>query len=69
MKKQLVVAAVLVSGALSMAHAGEQEAVSGVAADAASTAAALATPGIAEANPQGWATQPIRQAIIEHEKM
>ena len=68
MKKQLVVAAVLVAGALSMAQAGEQEAGSGVAADAASTAAALATPGIAEANPLGWATLPIRLAVIEHAK-
>jgi hypothetical protein len=67
MKKQLVVAA-LVLNALSVAHASEQDAYAGVAADAASTAASLAVPGIAETNPLGWATLPIRLAVIEHAK-
>jgi hypothetical protein len=38
-----------------------------VAADAATTASALSVvPGAAEANPLGWATVPIRLAIIQH---
>jgi hypothetical protein len=40
-----------------------------VAADAATTAAALSSvPGAVEANPAGWLTIPIRLALIEHAK-
>jgi len=67
MTKHLIAAA-LALAAVSFAHAGEQEATLGVAADAATTAASLATPGLAETNPLGWATLPIRLAIIEHAK-
>jgi hypothetical protein len=67
MRKQLIAAA-LVTAFTCAAFAGEQEAYVGTAADAATTAAALATPGFAEANPLGWATVPIRMAIIEHAK-
>jgi hypothetical protein len=70
MKKQVIAAALaaLALGAASFAHAGEQEATLGVAADAATTAASLATPGLAETNPLGWATVPIRLAILQHAK-
>jgi hypothetical protein len=67
MRKQMV-AAVLSMAVASMAAAGEQDAYTGVAADAVSTGAALAAPGIGEANPLGWATVPIRIAIIQHAK-
>jgi hypothetical protein len=67
MRKQMI-AATLSMVLASMAAAGEQEAYVGVAADAVSTGAALATPGLAEANPLGWATVPLRMAIIEHAK-
>lgn len=40
----------------------------GVTADAVSTAATLAVPGIVEANPLGWATVPLRVAAIEYAK-
>jgi hypothetical protein len=67
MRKQLT--AVVISIAfVSAAAAGEQEAYVGTAADAATTGAALATPGLAETNPLGWATVPIRMALIEHAK-
>lgn len=39
-----------------------------VAADAVSTAVALAAPGVVELNPLGWATVPLRLAAIEHAK-
>lgn len=69
MRKQLTIVAVAVAlSAFSMAHAGEQDAYAGVAADAVSTGAALATPGIVEANPLGWVTLPIRMAVIAHAK-
>jgi hypothetical protein len=41
---------------------------SAVAADAATTATGLSMAGIAEANPLGWATIPLRVAIIEEAK-
>jgi hypothetical protein len=66
MKKQLIAAVVF--AAFSAAHAGEQQAYTGLAADALTTGAALATPGMVESNPLGWATFPIRMAIIEHAK-
>lgn len=67
MKKQMI--ALVASMAIaSMAAAAEQDAYVGVAADVATTGAALATPGIGEANPLGWMTVPIRLAIIEHAK-
>jgi hypothetical protein len=50
------------------AHAGEYDAHAGVAADAASTAAAFSAPGIGEVNPLGWATVPVRLAVVEHAK-
>src|SRR5438105_10376786 len=67
MMKKLAAAALSLA-AVSMAQAGEQDALLGIAADAATTGAALAIPGIAESNPLGWATIPIRLAIIQHAK-
>jgi hypothetical protein len=67
MIKQFAVAALAIAAA-SIVHAGEQDAYTGVAADAASTGAALATPGITEANPLGWATVPLRLAAIQYAK-
>lgn len=67
MRQQLIVA-MLSMAVASLAAAGEQEAYMGTTADAVTTGAALASPGIAEANPLGWATVPIRMAIIEHAK-
>jgi len=65
---QLAIAAIALNAA-SVAHAGEQDAAyGGIAADAVSTGAALAAPGIAEANPLGWVTLPIRLAVIQHAK-
>lgn len=66
MKKQLLAAALALAAA--SAHADDTQAYTAVAADAATTAAALATPGIIEANPLGWATVPIRLAIVQHAK-
>lgn len=66
--KKPIAAAVLLAAA-SLAHAGEQQAYGGLAADALTTGAALAMPGMTETNPLGWATFPIRLAIIEHAKM
>jgi hypothetical protein len=65
--KQLLAVAVLALNAVT-AHAGEQDARAAVAADAASTAAALSVPGIAEVNPLAWATVPLRLAVMEHAK-
>jgi hypothetical protein len=67
MNKQLIAAALALAFS-SSAFAGEKEAYAGVAADGLSTAAALARPGFTETNPLGWATLPIRLAIIEHAK-
>lgn len=67
MNKQLVAVA-LAAALAGAAHAGEQEAVSGIAADAATTGMALATQGVMEMNPLGLATFPIRLAITEHAK-
>jgi hypothetical protein len=67
MRKQLCTVAISMALA-SAAFAGEQEAYSGTAADAVTTGAALATPGLGEANPLGWVTVPIRMAVIEHAK-
>jgi len=63
-----VFAAGLLTLVAATALAGEQDAYSGVAADAASTAASLSAPGIAEVNPLGWATIPVRLAVVEHAK-
>jgi ABC-type Fe3+ transport system permease subunit len=41
---------------------------SAVAADAATTAVGLSIPGVVEMNPLGFATVPIRMAIIDHAK-
>jgi hypothetical protein len=59
--------AVLVFSACA-AQAGDLDAYGGIAADAATTAAALALPGIAEANPLGWVTVPLRIVMVEHAK-
>jgi hypothetical protein len=67
MIKQLAVATLAIAAA-SIVHAGEEQAYTGVAADAATTGAALATPGIAEMNPLGWATVPLRVAAIQYAK-
>ena len=67
MKKNLIVASLMMAVA-SMACAGEKEAYLGTAADAATTAAALATPGFVETNPLGWATVPLRIAAIQYAK-
>jgi hypothetical protein len=67
MHKQMA-AAVLSIAALSTAWAGEQEAYLGTAADAATTAAALASPGLGEMNPLGWATVPLRLGIMQYAK-
>jgi hypothetical protein len=67
MKKHWI-AATLVTAFACTAFAGEQEAYLGTAADAATTGAALAMPGFTEANPLGWATVPIRMALIQHAK-
>jgi len=70
MTKQFATAALAIAACIAstVAHAGEQDAFSGVAADAATTGAALATPGITEANPLGWATVPLRLAAIQYAK-
>ena len=67
MKKQLVTAALSLAFA-SGAAAGESHAYGGIAADAITTGIALSVPGIVETNPLGWATVPIRLAIMEHAK-
>jgi hypothetical protein len=67
MKQNLILASLMML-ATSMACAGEKEAYLGTAADAASTAAALATPGFVETNPLGWATVPLRIAAIQYAK-
>jgi hypothetical protein len=41
---------------------------SAVAADAATTAVGVSIPGIAEANPIGWATVPLRMVVIDQAK-
>lgn len=67
MRKNLIVASLTMAIA-SVACAGEKEAYMGTAADAATTAAALATPGFVETNPLGWATVPLRMAAIQYAK-
>ena len=67
MKKQLVTAALSLALA-STAAAGAPDAYGGIAADAITTGVALSMPGIVETNPLGWATVPIRMAIMEHAK-
>ena len=67
MKKQLVTAALSFAIASSTA-AGESPAYGGIAADAITTGIALSVPGIVEMNPLGWATVPIRLAVMEHAK-
>lgn len=67
MRKQLSVAAISMA-LVSAAMAGERDAYMGTAADAVTTGAALATPGLVETNPLGWMTLPIRMAVIEHAK-
>jgi hypothetical protein len=67
MRKQLTVAAISMAF-ISAAFAGENEAYMGTAADAVTTGAALATPGLVETNPLGWMTLPIRMAVIQHAK-
>lgn len=68
MKKQMIAAMLSMAVASGAFAAGEQEAYVGTAADAATTGAALAMPGLGEANPLGWMTVPIRMAVIEHAK-
>jgi hypothetical protein len=71
MRKQLSAVAIAVACTFAFAShamAGEQEAYVGTAADAVTTGAALASPGFTEANPLGWATVPIRMALIERAK-
>lgn len=67
MKKQLATA-VLATVLASTATAGAPDAYGGIAADAITTGIALSAPGIIETNPLGWATVPIRLAIMEHAK-
>ena len=67
MNKQLVTAALSLAIA-STAAAGESPAYGGIAADAITTGIALSVPGIVETNPLGWATVPIRLAVMEHAK-
>jgi hypothetical protein len=67
MRKQLSALAISIA-MVSAAAAGEGEAYVGTAADALTTGAALTAPGLGEANPLGWATLPIRMAVIEHAK-
>ena len=67
MSKQLVAVALSLAVATAV-HAGEQEAYSGIAADAVTTGISLGVPGVVETNPLGWATLPIRLAITEHAK-
>jgi hypothetical protein len=67
MRKQFA-AAILSLAALQCAHAGEQDAYSGIAADAATTGLALSAPGLAEANPMGWATVPLRLMMVQYAK-
>ena len=68
MFKQVCATALVSLAVASTAHAGEVEGYSGLAADAVTTSIALSMPGIAEANPLGWATVPIRLAIMQHAK-
>jgi hypothetical protein len=68
MRKQVIAALVSMSMASLAAAAGDEQAYQGTAADAVTTAIGLATPGLAEANPLGLATVPIRAALIEHAK-
>ena len=67
MNKQLVTAALSLAFA-SGAAAGAPDAYGGIAADAITTGLALSGPGIVETNPLGWATVPIRLAVMEHAK-
>jgi hypothetical protein len=67
MKKQMI-AAMLSMAIGSMAFAGEEQAYQATAADAISTGAALATPGVVELNPLGWATVPLRLLAIQNAK-
>jgi hypothetical protein len=71
MFKKLGAAALVSLATLAMAsnaQAGEVEAYGGIAADAVTTGIALSTPGIVETNPLGWATVPIRLAIMQYAK-
>lgn len=67
MLKHWIAAAVALTFA-SAVHAGEAESYGGVAADAVSTGLALTVPGAVETNPLGWATVPIRMAVLQHAK-
>ena len=67
MKKQLATATLALAFA-SGAAAGAPDAYGAIAADAVTTGIALSTPGIVETNPLGWATVPIRLAVMEHAK-
>jgi hypothetical protein len=68
MFKQLGAAALITLAAASTAHAGETEAYTGIAADAVSTGVALSASGVVEMNPLGWATIPIRLAMVQYAK-
>jgi hypothetical protein len=68
MFKKLSATALVCLAVASNARAGEVEAYSGIAADAVTTGIALSVPGIAETNPLGWATIPIRLAVMQYAK-
>jgi hypothetical protein len=68
MMKKLGAAALITLAFASNANAGEVEAYGGIAADAVSTGFALAAPGVTEMNPLGWATIPIRIAMVQYAK-
>lgn len=68
MMKKLGAAALITLAFASNARAGEVEAYGGIAADAVTTGIALSMPGIVETNPLGWATLPIRLAVMQHAK-
>ena len=64
MNRLFLVVPALVAALLGCAS-GPTEPYRAVAADAATTAVGLSAPGIAEANPLGWATVPLRIFLIE----
>jgi hypothetical protein len=68
MFKQLGAAALITLAFVSNARAGETEAYTGIAADAVSTGLALSASGVVEMNPMGWATIPIRLAMVQYAK-
>lgn len=67
MFRSLFAAAILFAAGAAFADA-RADAIGGVTADAATTAVALSVPGAIEVNPLGFATVPIRLALIEQAK-